>query len=246
MRDVYVQRNLNNTAFLSENCFIAASGFGQMGYKVIGFVNPRELPLNKYSIVVGGINSVREHFSRLEINQPEIDNPHTCLPKYIGRTICEMSFSDVEEYAILGEPGTFPFFIKPLIDHKLFTGYVVNSKSDLIQAKLRTKPESMILVSDCIKIVSEYRCFVLNGKLVGCKNYTGDFTVYPDFQIIEYAISDYNNSPAAYSIDFGITRDGRTLLIEMNDGFGLSSYGLNKLTYCKMLEARWDEIMKIY
>ena len=48
----------------------------------------------------------------------------------------------------------------------------------------------------------------------------------------------------AYSIDFGVTSDGRTLLIEMNDGFGLSAYGLNKIAYCKMLEARWDEISK--
>jgi hypothetical protein len=30
----------------------------------------------------------------------------------------------------------------------------------------------------------------------------------------------------------------------MNDGFGLSAYGLNKIIYCKILEARWDEILK--
>jgi D-alanine-D-alanine ligase-like ATP-grasp enzyme len=174
----------------------------------------------------------------MNLPQPNLDNPHELLPGYLGRNVFEASFEEVEQY------DQFPFFIKPLRDHKLFTGYVVKSKHDLLQAKLRCRPESRLIVSEVVDFVSEYRCFVLNGRLIGSKNYTGDFTVSPDYSFIESAIRDYNNQPAAYSIDFGVTQDGRTLLIEMNDAFGLSAYGLNKIAYCKMLEARWDEISK--
>lgn len=240
MRTVYVQRNPANNSFLSENCFKAAAGFGSMGYKVSGFRYVEELPEDKDVIVVGGIISVRNAFHRLGLPQPEIDNPHKLLPDYLGRTVQEMTFGEIEEYA--NAVGQFPFFIKPLRDHKLFTGYVVKSAKDLIQAKIRCQPDTKLIISEVVDFVSEYRCFVLNGELVGSKNYTGDFRISPDYDVIESAIRDYNSQPAAYSIDFGITSDGRTLLIEMNDAFGLSSYGLNKIVYSKMLEARWDEI----
>jgi D-alanine-D-alanine ligase-like ATP-grasp enzyme len=209
-----------------------------MGYKVIGFESPEEIDHSTNPIVVGGINTIRRVFDMMNLPQPNLDNPHELLPGYLGRNVFEASFEEVEQY------DQFPFFIKPLRDHKLFTGYVVKSKHDLLQAKLRCRPESRLIVSEVVDFVSEYRCFVLNGRLIGSKNYTGDFTVSPDYSFIESAIRDYNNQPAAYSIDFGVTQDGRTLLIEMNDAFGLSAYGLNKIAYCKMLEARWDEISK--
>lgn len=236
MKNVYIQRTGNR--FFSVNCFEAAMGFGQMGYSIIGFEKPREINHTSNPIVVGGINTMREVFDLINIPQPELDNPHECLPNYLGRSVFETTFDEIEKYT------DFPFFIKPLRDHKLFTGYVVKSKHDLLQAKLRCNPNSKLIVSECVEFVSEYRCFVLNGELVGSKNYTGDFRVIPDYNVIESAIKDYKNQPSAYSIDFGITKDGNTLLIEMNDGFGLSAYGLNKIIYCKMLEARWNELAK--
>lgn len=241
MRNVYIQKSSSGNSFFSENCFIAAVGFSQMGYNVVGFINASELNITKQDLVVGGINSMREVFNKLNIKQPKIDNPHSILPNYIGRKIVELQFSEVEEYSQI--ENVFPFFIKPLEDHKLFTGYVIKSKNDIIHAKIRAKPESKIILSECVDFITEYRCFVLEGNLIGCKNYTGDFRVIPDFDIIENAIKDYKDQPVAYSIDFGVTKNGETLLIEMNDAFGLSAYGFNKVLYCKMLQMRWDEIM---
>lgn len=239
MRTVYIQKQGHRIA--SENGFAAALGFAQMGYKIVEAdesVAYKGLAEDSFAIAVGGINFVRGAFNHLGIAQPEIDNPHIHLPEYLGRDVCEVTWAEVEQISV------FPFFIKPLEDHKLFTGYVVKTPQELLHAKLRVKPESKIVLSECVEFVTEYRCFVLEEKLVGCKNYAGDFRVLPDFDVIEQAILDYSASPVGYSIDFGVTSDGRTLLIEMNDGFGLSAYGLNKIIYCKILEARWDEIMK--
>lgn len=235
----YIQTQGNR--IMSENGFSAALGFAQMGYDVIqidGVLIIEKIKENPKAIFVGGINTVRNVFDSLGIIQPQIDNPHVHLPQYLGREVCEATWSEIEQM------DTFPFFIKPLEDHKLFTGYVVKTPQELLHAKLRTEPGSKIILSECVEFISEYRCFVLDGKLVGCKNYTGDFRVLPDFNIIESAIIDYKAQPVGYSIDFGVTADGKTLLIEMNDGFGLSAYGLNKIIYCKILQARWNEILK--
>lgn len=244
MRTIYVHKV--GRRLFSENVFTAAVGFSEIGFNVQEHEVNSELydllKQNKSAVFVGGINAVRSVFSELGIPQPVIDNPHIHLPSFLGREMFELSFSDVEQYASL--ENSFPFFIKPLEEHKLFTGYVVKSKHDLFQAKNRVRPETKILMSEVVDFVSEHRCFVHKGKLVGCKNYTGDFKLLPDFNVVESAISQYENQPIGYSIDFGVTKEGKTLLVEMNDGFGLSAYGLNKIIYCQILLDRWDEILK--
>ena len=49
--------------------------------------------------------------------------------------------------------------------------------------------------------------------------------------------------PAGRAIDLGVTSDGRTLLVEVNDGFALGSYGLDDVTYALLLSARWAELV---
>ena len=39
-----------------------------------------------------------------------------------------------------------------------------------------------------------------------------------------------------------MTADGRTLLIEINDGYALGNYGLQEILYAKLLSARWAEL----
>jgi len=76
--------------------------------------------------------------------------------------------------------------------------------------------------------------------------YLGDFRVFPDMKIIDEAIAEYtkNGAPAGYSIDFGVTDNGKTLLVECNDGWSLGNYGLEPSKYCRLLGRRWHEMMK--
>ena len=60
--------------------------------------------------------------------------------------------------------------------------------------------------------------------------------------MIEQAISE-SNLPNGCAVDFGLTKDGRTLLIEVNDGYALGSYGLFYIDYAKLISARWAQIM---
>lgn len=56
------------------------------------------------------------------------------------------------------------------------------------------------------------------------------------------AINDYKSQPAGFAMDFGVTDDGRTLLIEVNDGFSIGCYGLDAISYAKLLSARWADL----
>ena len=123
---------------------------------------------------------------------------------------------------------------------------MVKSKSDLIRVLVHDR-DTKILQSSVSNFISEYRCFILRGELIGCKNYTGDFTVLPDFDDVNSCIKDYQDTktaPISYTLDFGITDEGETQLIEINDGLSFASYGLNNVLFCKMIESRWQEITR--
>lgn len=63
--------------------------------------------------------------------------------------------------------------------------------------------------------VSEWRCFVRYGEILDIKHYRGDWRMHFDPDVIEGAVSAYTDAPAGYGIDFGLTTDGRTLLVEV-------------------------------
>lgn len=61
--------------------------------------------------------------------------------------------------------------------------------------------------------------------------------------VIESAVKDFAGAPAGYAADFGVTGDGRTLLVEINDGYSLGCYGLQHNLYAQLLSARWAELV---
>jgi hypothetical protein len=74
--------------------------------------------------------------------------------------------------------------------------------------------------------------------------YQGDVFRYPDARVIQQAIADHSRTaPAGYGIDFGVLTDGRTVLVEVNEGYSLNPYGLESMEYAELLEARWLELM---
>ncbi|MBW3637067.1 MAG: ATP-grasp domain-containing protein, partial [Armatimonadetes bacterium] len=112
---------------------------------------------------------------------------------------------------------------------------------DLIETA-GVEPTTLLSCSEAVEFVSEYRGFVHRGELVGCKHYAGDFRVAPDFAPIEAALEEWEARPVACSMDWGVTREGRTLLIEVNDAYSLGCYGLSPLLYAPMLADRWFQI----
>lgn len=100
-----------------------------------------------------------------------------------------------------------------------------------------------VWVAEPVEFLSEYRSFILYRKVIDCRRYKGDWSKAPNKDIVENAVKAMGRkAPHAYSLDWGVTADGRTLLVEMNDGFALGHYGLHPVSYARMLSARWNEL----
>jgi len=235
----YVQKQ--NGEWLNENCYVAQYGFNRMGYNVKSFENDdiKHIKFTDEDAVFGGINALHNILIENDIKIPEVHNITQIGKQAYARNVFTSTIGDVRNGQI-----KYPFFIKPLEQFKLFTGFVCKTEFDLFRIPNMFSDIIPVIISEVVEFKSEYRCFILNEKLYGCKNYTGDFKLFPDFNFIENAIKMYKNSPSAYTLDFGILSYGDTELIEINDGYGFGAYGLNPIVFCKMISVRWKEIFK--
>lgn len=233
---VYIQSDKNGIPH-NYNFMNAYQGFREMGFETVMFNdNETLLQSNPEDVVVGYVNTVRGRLRDFGAEIPEMDYP-TELEKYLGRKVWTAKLLD-----IANNPETWPVFIKPFED-KQFTGIVVNSTKELIGCGIENENQD-IYCSEIEDFKAEWRCFVRYGRITGVRPYKGDWRLHYDSAVIENAVRDFASAPAGYSMDFGRTADGRTLLIEVNDGYALGCYGLFYLDYAKLLSARWAELTK--
>lgn len=87
---------------------------------------------------------------------------------------------------------------------------------------------------------------MLDGQVLNVRPYTGDYHAHFDASVIDEAISCWKDAPIAYGLDIGVTSDGRTLVVEVNDGYALGNYGLSALNSINFHKARWKEMVKPY
>lgn len=198
---------------------------------------------------VGSVEFCQKFMTEKGIKTPShITYPEVLIP-WLGR---KLSVSTIGEMIKNERNPNFRQFIKPKNDVKLFTGFVFEGKGQINpeEHELSYYPSlTEIYVSEVIKFQSEWRYYVLNGEVVGFGRYDDgdDYAKIPDVKTVNLAVYDYTqsgNTPKGYSLDFGVTDDGRTLLIEVNDGWALGYYRgtLSTINYAKLLYARWMEI----
>lgn len=230
----YIQCNKDLMPY-NKNTYTAMDGFCQMGIETVLFHQKAQLKESRSEdVIVGGVGTVKSHLAGLGIAVLDIDYPEE-LKKYLGRRVWKSNISD-----LLLNKLEFPVFVKPL-EGKLFTGSVISSERDLI-GKVTAGSSFFVYYSEVIPLEAEFRCYVRYQKILDIKRYKGKLNVFYDYAVISSAISDYKSGPAAYAIDFGVTKDNRTVLIEVNDGYSLGNYGLDSLLYARLLSARWAEI----
>lgn len=220
------------------NNFAAFDGFQQLGVETApfyGFGDVETLDLGPEAGIVGYVGDYWAALKKLSIPIPNpIDYPEE-LEEWFGRKIWKATLGEMRQ-------STQQVFVKP-VSEKLFTGFVWRAQGD--QLRVATLPDDAELwVSDRIEFVSEYRCFVKDGDILGARYYKGDWGVAIDRRAVEAAVNAFKSSPRSYSLDFGTTADGRTLLVEVNDAYALGNYGLPSVLYAQLLEARWEELTR--
>jgi len=102
--------------------------------------------------------------------------------------------------------------------------------------------DTPVWVSEIVEFAAEWRVFVRYGELLDVRPYKGNWRLHFDAQVIENAVKDFATAPAGYALDFGVTKCGRTLLVEANDGYSIGHYGLYFINYAKLLSARWAQL----
>lgn len=228
----------------NQNTYAAADGFNQVGIEVVPFRSIEEIEgfddLGERAIVVGNIGDVWAALKKMGVPRPtELDYP-AHLDWMLGRTIKTMTIEEVRR-------GTERVFVKPVLQ-KLFTGLVWDPddpRSRLVLAPY--KYETPVLVSEIVDFVSEWRCFIKYNTLVGVKHYKGDVFQPPSASQLEVAMTlgkAFGKMPDAYALDLGVTAEGKTLLVEANEGYALGCYGLASIVYARFLEARWEQFVR--
>ena len=221
--------------------FAAYLGFNKLGMDIVFFENILEVPKSKFHIVVSFVEDTKVFFNRMQIRVPRSINIPSDLPeKYIDRKYFITSLGKLKEMNLQGS-----WFVKPAYKFKIGASGVLSdlSKKSLNLILNDVNDKEMMLVSEVVDFISEYRCFVHHKKLIGIQNYMGDFTMFPDINIIEGILNDFKTSIVAYTIDVGVTKEGKTLLIEIQDAWSIGNYGLEGKTYAKFLRDRWIQIM---
>lgn len=234
--------------FFGSHVYAAWEGFqwerSLIEYECHFFEEIEEVPARKTNIVIGSIEETVKHFNRIGVPIPDPLNVPPELMKYVKRDYKVITMGELR-----ANPKP-PLFIKPSdfvkgynLTEKFSAGVFKNESS--IRMFFGFVPDDFrIVISEVIEMVTEFRCFVNNGKLVGIQRYIGDFTKFLNPEIVKQAIADYTSAPRCYTIDFAVTDSGDTVLIELNDLWSVSHYGIESDIYARLIFDRWVELTK--
>lgn len=238
---------VNNGVFPNVNFYLAWEAFNQMGYEVVLFEEKDidTLDITPETPVFAGVTIFKRIVDKLGVGYQPFDCYPEVLTPYYGRTLTKSTLGVEREKF---HKDYKKVFVKPVLP-KQFIGNVWESIINLIPlAKISDDAE--VWVCEPIDILSEYRCYVLDGEILDVKHYYGDWSKVPDKLTIEKVVKEYKGAPAAYGIDFAVVRrygcDSflETVVLEVNDGCNLGNYGLDSIYYGEMIVSRWMEICK--
>ncbi|APR81547.1 Hypothetical protein A7982_06896 [Minicystis rosea] len=202
----------------------------------------RQLALGRDTLVVGYVPIVVGALRQLDVGVPEPNDYPLSLRSHLHRRVWESTVGEVKDAVLDGRfAGAF---VKPKGRLKHFTGLVIDSPADLWHLG-ETGRKQAVFCAEVVAWKSEWRYFILEGRIAGARPYAGDPTIRPDDEVVRAAIATLHEAGEGlrgFGIDFGVLGDGRTALVEMNDGFSLGSYGVEDAVYTDLVMARWGEI----
>ena len=224
----------------SLNRLTARIGFLTLGEEVVMYdeASFEALSFQLDDIVVGGIGFAQRAMVQLGLSVPALDPIPKQLEAFAGREVWQSSMKELRAKVNAGEV----IFAKPRPNRpKAFVGRLYSEFRDLI-ATAHISDDEPIDCSEPVEFLAEFRCFVLRGDPIGLRHYNGDPLILPDPAIVKDAVKAYADGPMGYALDFGVTSEGKTIIVEVNDGYAIGAYGLPPVSYANLIQARWDEI----
>ena len=207
----------------------------------------RELTYTDYT-PVGTVEFIKAFAEKIGVKLPDPIHATELLQlegRWYSEGILRDEFKSKTKYP-------FPIFVKPLNELKKFTGFVAKSDRDFdLYPEVDWDNTKLFCTQVIENIVSEWRCYVLNGKVFACVNYAGDPLLFPNEREIIRMIDYFKSQPISFSLDIALCKNRgngnnytTTRFIEINDAYALGYYGGDVELYTKMLNERWKEITK--
>lgn len=184
------------------------------------------------AVPIGSVEWTKEYAQSCGVSLPmNLTYPHS-LKNFLGREGYQQPFGSVPE----------DWFVKPIWT-KEFSGGIKRELTENV-------PYNKLVWSfEPVKFIAEWRCYVLDGKIVGVSQYGEDEDMDLDLTIPNQMLeawsysSSYPIQPAGWALDVGMLDDGRIVLVEVNDGWALGYYpGCNRKDYLNVISARWKEL----
>ncbi len=234
----------------SYNLANAMYGFRELGAEIVPYHTIDEIydKVDGEDIVLDYIDQCNTIFRKFGVEPHIPDYPDSMKP-FLGRKIWK---DTIDSIASNEEKWSAGYFVKPIRD-KAFTGKIISSIADLVGCGNCTENYE-VLVSESLDILAEWRCFITYDKLVDLRPYgmlldrtRQSYLYHYDGNIVLKMMEifcEWEDRPAACSMDICYTKDGRTLLVEFNDAYALGHYGLPSIAYAKMISARWAQLLE--
>lgn len=186
---------------------------------------------------VGSVEFVKSLAKRQHIQLPTAMSYPTCLlnEKFMARQIRE---------GVMSEAGEDEF-IKPRFRVQKFTGSI----NRLLYEYEGCPTNERVWISSPVSFVSEWRIYVIQGREAGRARYDANETDDQplDEEFIRLAIDTMtcSGAPIGYALDVGLLDNGRTAVVEVNDGWALGYYKgtCSQEDYTDLLWKRWQEIV---
>lgn len=200
----------------------------------------RQVPVTRQTLVVGELHVVESALKQLGLEPPAENCYPDVLRPFLHRKVWPSTLRDVTGALITGTLSEV--FVKPRGRIKTFTGRMVDAADvGSIMHHAATMP---VWCSEIVSFASEHRAFVVRGEVKAVRPYGGDGQT-PDPEVIRQCVDALTRvgHAAAYAIDFGVLRDGRTALLEVNDGYSLGTYGCPPEISVEVSITRWNELV---
>ena len=234
---IYIQSNTERTLAHHFDCSCALYGAidSAKDYRLTSFMEVESGKFDmliKKNLFVGSVEFMREVFKRAGLSDVR-------LPMNSNRDCKIITLGDAHKIIENGSK----LFIKP-IEIKLFTGLVLDGMQYSCLSNLPTETMVMAYEPFKSKIISEWRLYIHNDKLIDSRNYSGEFIVSPNY---EYALTVIANNkgifPCAYTIDIAVLESGENVVVEFNDMWAIGNYGIQNYIYLRALKDRYFQII---
>lgn len=196
---------------------------------------PGSLSSLRTACPVGTVEFCRAWMRATGVREPEPTDYPDCLQAALGRVVRRTTFGQ----AAIGS------WVKPQ-STKAWDAHVKNSD-------LEHPAEELVWDSPVIHEqdwLAEWRVYVLAGRIVGVGRYDGnprDDLAF-DVVVVSAWVDTYTlsrTSPLGYALDVALMADGRTILVEVTDGWAVGYYkgSCTPTDYALLLASRWREIV---